>query len=123
MSDEALYEQAEDAVNGGDVRAMTQLAFFKLSGRGGAEVDADEAVALLEERVKDGDCEAEWMLGLCCEYGIGTERDFKRAMSLYGDSCKGGNVVGAFLLNEGRIEGESELMIGWSLWKKGNRLK
>ena len=70
----------------GDEKAKTKVAFFKLSGRGGVDVDEDEAVVLLEERVKDGDCEAKWMLGLCCEYGIGTEQNIERAQNLYVDS-------------------------------------
>ena len=115
LLDEEQYRQAVHAVKSGDARAMTQVAFFKLSGRGGAEVDADEAVAMLEERVKDGDCEAQWMLGMCCEYGIGTEQDVERAMSLYGECCRSRNAVGEFLSNESRSEREYGIVIGWSL--------
>ena len=46
-----------------------------LSGLGGVAVDEDGAVALLQERVKDRDTDAMWMLGLCCEYGRGIEQD------------------------------------------------
>ena len=80
----------------------TKVAFHKLSGRGGVEVDVDGAVALLEERVKEGDCEALWMLGLCCEYGMGTEQDIEEAEKLYGESYEGGNVVGEFLMKNGK---------------------
>ena len=45
--------------------------------------DADAAVALLEEKVKDGDAEAMWMLGVCCEFGMGMEQDVERAEQLY----------------------------------------
>ena len=86
MSDEARYREAVHAMECGDERAKTRVAFYKLSGRGGAEVDADEAVALLEERVKDKDDEAMWMLGLCCEFGTGTEQNIERAESLYWQS-------------------------------------
>ena len=96
-SEEAQYRKAVQAMESGDESAKTKVAFYKLSGRGGVEVDADGAVALLEERVKEGDYEAKWMLGLCCEYGIGTEQDIERAEKLYGESCEGGNVVGEFL--------------------------
>ena len=37
--------------------------------------DADVAVALLEEKVKDRDAEAMLVLGVCCEFGMGTEQD------------------------------------------------
>ena len=97
-SDEVQYKEAVRAMESGDESAKTRVAYFKLSGRGGVEVDADGAVALLEERVKDGDCEAKWMLGLCCEYGIGIEQDIERAVKLYRESCEGGNVVGEFLM-------------------------
>ena len=97
-SDEVQYMEDVHAMESGDERAKTKVAFFKLSGCGGVEVDADEAVALLEERVKDRDGEAMWMLGLCCEYGMGTEQDIERAVKLYGECCEGGNVVGEFLM-------------------------
>ena len=44
---------------------------------------ADEAVVLLEEQVKDHDSEAMWMLGVCNEFGMGTEQDVERAQKLY----------------------------------------
>ena len=93
-SKEAEYKEVVHAVNCGDNKAKTKLAWFLLSGRGGATVDADRAVVLLEERVKDGDDEAMWMLGLCNEYGIGTERNVERAGSLYERS---GSVSGKLL--------------------------
>ncbi len=101
-SDEAQYEEAVSAMKNEDETAKTKVAFYKLSGRGGVEIDVDEAVALLEERAKDGDCEAKWMLGLCCEYGMGIEQDIERAEMLYRESCEGGNVVGKFLKKNGR---------------------
>ena len=103
-SEEAQYRKAVQAMESGDESAKTKVAFFKLSGRGGVKVDADGAVALLEERVKDRDCEAKWMLGLCCEYGMGIEQDIERAVKLYGECYEGGNVVGVFLMKN--IEGE-----------------
>ena len=96
-SDETQYREAVRAMERGDEAAKTTVAYFKLSGRGGAEVGVDEAVVLLEERVKDRDCEAMWMLGLCCEHGMGTEKDIERADVLYQESCEGGNDVGYFL--------------------------
>ena len=98
MKDETQYRDAVCALKSGDERAKTKVAFFKLSGRGGVEVDADGAVALLEERVEEGDCEAMWMLGLCCEYGVGTEQDIERAEKLCQESCERGSAVGMFLM-------------------------
>ena len=77
--------------------AKTKLALYKLSGRGGAEIDKEGAIALLEERVKDKDVEAMWMLGLCYEYGICCEQDLERAEKFYDDSSAGESVIGKFL--------------------------
>ena len=103
-TDEMQYREAVCAMKSGEDSAKTKVAFYKLSGRGGVDVDGDEAVALLEERVKDGDCEAKWMLGLCFEYGIGTGQGIERAEKLYGECPEGGNVVGEFLMKNGRGE-------------------
>ena len=84
------------AVEGGDESAKTKLAWFKLSGLGGAEKDEDGAVALLEERVKEGDDEAMWMLGVCNEYGMGTEQGIERAEDLYKQSSERRNDIGKF---------------------------
>ena len=100
-SDEAQYGEAVQAMERGFASAKTKVAYYKLSGLGGAEVDADEAVALLEERAKDRDCEAKWILGLCCEFGMGIEQDIERAEKLYRESCEGGSVVGKFMMENG----------------------
>ena len=62
--------------------------------------DAEEAIALLEERSKS-DPKAVWMLGLCNEYGVGVEQNWERARGLYkrwrsmkSASKKIGNVLG-----------------------------
>ena len=39
--------------------------------------------------MKDRECEDVWMLGLCCEFGIGKEQVIKRAESLYKESVNG----------------------------------
>ena len=111
--DEAQYKEAVCALEKGDESAKTKVAFYKLSGRGGATVDADEAVTLLEERVKDGDGEAMWMLGLCCEYGIGTDQDIDRAESLYSQSWQVGNVVGDFLTTHNQGGRGTGVMAMW----------
>ena len=72
---ETKYKEVVEAVEKGDSKAKTKLAYYKLSGYGGCEIDADEAVVLLKERVKDKDTDAMWLLGLCYEYGMGCEQD------------------------------------------------
>ena len=62
--------------------------------------DAEAAVALLEEKVKDGDAEAMWMLGVCCEFGMGTEQDVKRAVQLYKRGAAQGNATAELLTDE-----------------------
>ena len=95
---ELKYDEVMNAVERGDESAKTELAWLKLSGLGGCEVDEDGAVELLEERVKEGDDEAMWMLGVCNEYGRGTEQDIERAEMLYEQSKELGNRVGATFL-------------------------
>ena len=88
------------AVERGEESAKTKLAWYKLSGMGGAKVDVDGAVKLLEERVKE-DGEAMWMLGLCKEYGRGIERDIEGAEKLYEESKEAGNEIGEILAGKG----------------------
>ena len=108
--EEAEYKEIIRAVEGGDNEAKTRLAWYKLSGCGGAEVDEEGAVALLEELVKDKDEEAMWMLGLCCEYGMGVEQDLKTAEELYEGSRDGESEIGKFLAENGRDERGSGMM-------------
>ena len=79
---------------------MTDKARWMLEGSHGMERDADAAVALLEAKVKDGDTEAMWMLGVCCEYGMGTEQDVDRAEQLYKRGVKQGNATAKLLTYE-----------------------
>ena len=95
------YEDVNKAVEGGDESAKTKLAWLKISGLGGAEKDKDGAVALLEERVKNGDDEAMWMFGVCNEYGIGTKQDMERAKDLYKQSFEKWNEIGMFFVTHG----------------------
>ena len=110
-NEQSQYKDIVRAVEGGDNKAKTKLAWYKLSGCGGAEVDEEGAVALLEERVKDKDIEAIWMLGLCYEYGMGCEQDIERAETLYDESRRGGSVIGKFLAENGKEERGSGMMI------------
>ena len=76
---------------------VTEKARWMLEGSHGMTRDADAAVALLEEKVKDGDIEAMWMLGVCCEFGMGTEKDVERADQLYKRAAEQGNTQSQLL--------------------------
>ena len=102
MEEETQYKEVLKAVESGDKAAKTKLAWYKLSGRGNAEINVDGAVALLQERVKDNDSDAMWMLGLCHEYGMGCEQDFSMTEALYCQSCECKNVVGKYLWENGK---------------------
>ena len=96
-SESALEEEylgILSAVEKGEKDKKSRLAWFMLSGRGGANADANQAVQILEEQVKCKDAEAMWMLGLCKEYGIGTEEDINAVDELYEQSSKGGSIAG-----------------------------
>ena len=110
MSDETLYRGALQAMENGIEEAKTKVAFFKISGRGGAEVDLVKAISLLEERVKGGDGEAMWILGLCCEYGIGMPQDIKQANVLFSHSRDTNNAIGKLLAISGECGRGSGVM-------------
>ena len=101
---ELKYDNVKNAVEGGDEKTKTKLAWLMLSGLGGAVVDEDGAVALLEERVKDKDTEAMWMLGVCNEFGLGTEQDLERAKKLYEQSSDGRNAIGKLFVEHEEME-------------------
>ena len=91
-------EQISSSVPSEKEDEKTKLAWYKLSGYGDVDVDVNGAVALLEERVAEGDLEAMWMLGICNEFGIGTEQNIERAEKLYKQSSEGGNEIGNILM-------------------------
>ena len=100
-SDQSLFLTSDEAQSIEAVHALeldeiskTKTALCKLS----CGDDAEGAIELLEDLVGNGNGEAEWILGLCYEYGIGTEQDAEHAVSLYHQSREAGNVVGKFLL-------------------------
>ena len=98
------FEGMKRAVEG-DESAKTKLAWLKLSGFGGATKDEDGAVALLEERVNEGDESAMWMLGVCNEYGLGCEQEgIERAENLYRQSYERSNEIGLFFWIQKRAE-------------------
>ena len=71
-----------------------------LEGSHGMARDAEAAVALLEEKVKDGDIKALWMLGVCCEFGMGTEQGVARAEQLYKRGAALGNATTKLLMDK-----------------------
>ena len=99
-ADKEGFDNAFWSVQGGDEKAKTKLAFYLLSGLGRVMVDQDAAVVLLEERVRNRDAQAEWMLGLCYDFGFGTEQNISRARELYNQSylhgCDAGRVLSSF---------------------------
>ncbi len=101
-SEEDEYKAILKAVERNVDWAKTKLAWYKLSGSGGCRVDEEGAVALLEERVKNGDAEAMWMLGVCNEFGRGTEQDIERAEMLYRQSKEEGNKIVNIILRNSR---------------------
>ena len=103
MNDKEEYKQVVEAVKEGNKEAKTKLAWFLLSGYGGVQIDEDRAFDILKERVaKDGDAEAMWMMGLCYEYGMGCEISVEEAEALYKRCCDDRNVIGKFLVENGR---------------------
>ncbi len=96
-SKEKDYKAVLEAVERGEVWAKTELAWYKLSGLGGCEIDENGAVALLEEGIKERYAEAMWMLGLCNEFGRGCEQDIERGEELYKQSSEVGNEIGKIL--------------------------
>ena len=114
--EEVEYKEILSAVERGD-KTKTKLAWYKLSGYGGVEIDQDYAVALLEERVKDKDEEAMWMLGLCNEYGMGCEQNLEKAELLYKQSRDGGNTIGRFLFDNGKYTRGTGKMIARGDWQ------
>ena len=103
--EEVRYRDAVHAMECGNKKIKTTVAWFMLSGRGGARVEPDGAVCLLKERVADDDSEAMWILGVCNEFGIGTEQDLEQAESLYGKSRDAENAIGLFLSENVRVAG------------------
>ena len=110
---EEEYKEVLSAVERGDESAKTKLAWYKLSGIGGVQVDVVGAVKILEERVKERDCEAMWMLGMCKEYGRGTEQDIEGAEKLYKQCAEAGNEIGEILVKKGeKGRGSGKMKIG-----------
>ena len=109
-TERAEYERALHAVEAGSGKTKTLLAWFKITGRGGAKIDLPGAVELLKDRVDCRDGEAMWILGLCYEFGLGCEKDITEAENLYTRSSQRHNPVGELLSICGKTKRGTGLM-------------
>ena len=97
-----------------------------LEGSHGMARDADAAVALLEEKVQNCDAEAMWMLGVCCEFGLGTEQDVARAEKLYKRAAELGSSPARLLtgkLKNKNGRGSTQMDLGSLATNKTNNTK
>ena len=83
----------------------SEKALWMLEGSHGMTRDADGAVVLLEDLVnkqhnKHCNADAMWMLGVCCEFGIGTEQDVHRAEQLFESAAQQGNTTAKLLMDK-----------------------
>ena len=78
----------------------TEEARWLLEGSHGKARDAKAAVVLLEEKAKNNDSDAMWMLGVCCEFGMSTEQDVARAEQLYQQAAQQQNTTAQLLLDK-----------------------
>ena len=108
--EEIEYQLILRSMNSGHEYNKTKFAWYKLSGRGGSDINEETAVALLQERVQKDDSEAMWMLGICNEYGLGCDQDIETAEVLYSQSSSAGNKVGDFLCRNVIISRASGVM-------------
>lgn len=92
------YDEVLKRIERKEWRAKTELAWYMLTGVGGAEKDEGAALDLLYERVREGDGKAMWMLGICMLFGIGTKKNVEEAERLFKRSQRKNNDVGAFLV-------------------------
>ena len=81
-----------------------EKALWMLEGSHGMTRDADGAVVLLEDLVNkhrnNNNTDAMWMLGVCCEFGIGTEQDVHRAEQLFESAAQQGNTTAMLLTDK-----------------------
>ena len=63
--------------------------------------DADGAVVVLQQQVDEHhDAQAMWLLGLCCEYGMSTAQDTRRAEQLYQQAAQQGDETAKLLVGK-----------------------
>ena len=81
-------------------KTATEKALWMLEGSHGMARDANGAVVVLEERTKHHNAQAMWLLGLCCEYGIGTQQDTQRAEQLFQQAAQRRNKTAKLLVGK-----------------------
>ena len=108
-------QQQEEEMMAKKTEECVKKARWMLEGSHGMTRDADTAVVLLEDLVnKDRNTEAMWMLGVCCEFGIGTQQDVERAEQLFQNATQQGNTTAELLTgklknNNGRGQAQMDL--------------
>ena len=73
FDDAERYQEVMDAAESDDVEKKKALAWFMITGRGGAKKDPEGAVALLR-KIAEKNWAAEFLVGYCQEFGVGCER-------------------------------------------------
>ena len=82
-------------------KTATEKALWMLEGRDGMARDADGAVVVLQQQVDEHhDAQAMWLLGLCCEYGMGTQQDTQRAEQLFQQAAQQGDETAKLLVGK-----------------------
>ena len=94
-------QQEEEMMEKKKTEECVEKVRWMLEGSHGMTRDAGTAVALLEDLViKDRNTEAMWMLGVCCEFGIGTQQDVERAEQLFQNAAQQGNTTAKLLTDK-----------------------
>ena len=91
-------QQQPQQQQGGRRASRSEAARRVLQDGRADEAERAQAVVQLEECASDGDAEAMWVLGVCCEHGVGTAQDLARAQVLYEASQERGCRTGGFLV-------------------------
>ena len=91
-------QQHQQQKQGGKRGSKSEVARRVLQDGRADKAERAQAVVQLEECARDGDAEAMWVLGVCCEHGIGTAQDLGRARELYEASQEKGCRTGGLLV-------------------------
>ena len=97
--EEALeYKKIKKVYDKGESNVVGRIAWYLLSGRGGIEKDVEKAFVLLENKADLCDKGMGWwLLGLCYEFGLGTERDRFKTITCYRHANRSKSEIASFL--------------------------